>query len=91
MKLVERIRYKLWLFFGGKRTEEGFKFLSESIIRNREMISKQRSEITSLKIRVWELEGHTLEETITEMGNGILDLSKSVEEIKLCNLWSELE
>jgi len=60
----DKLWYRLWLFFGGRRTESGFVFLSQDIQSNRKLISKLQSRNAELELRVWELEGHTVEETM---------------------------
>ena len=57
---------RIWLCLGGSRIENGFRFLSKDIIENRRLIGKQRGQIQDLEQRVWELEDHTMDETLAK-------------------------
>jgi len=77
-RIVHRCTYKLWRFFGGGRTEEGFRQLSDSIISNRKLISELRTEILLLQRRVWTLEPHTIEESVAECEKKLASFEASV-------------
>lgn len=55
-RITRIAKYRCWLFFGGDHTEDGFRFLSASIIANRILIEELRSQIRELRRRVVELE-----------------------------------
>ena len=59
-----KLTYRIWLVFGGRRTESGFRLLSADIIADRQLRHELRGEIRSLKQRVWGLEDHTDIETL---------------------------
>lgn len=63
----KKFQYRCWLYFGGERTESGFRFLSGEILKNHKSINKLRSDLDALEIRVWELEDHTPEETMAKI------------------------
>lgn len=65
-KWFSRMRYHCWLISGGRRTESGFRFLSQNVLKNRKLIYELRQEMRSLKARVWELEDHSPEEWLDE-------------------------
>lgn len=63
----EYFRYKCWFFCGGSRTEKYFAFLSKSVLENRKLIHELRSDFRNLESRVWEIEGHSPEETLEKI------------------------
>lgn len=75
-KILDKFRYQCWLFFGGQQTEAGFDFLSKSIIANRKMISEVRADQRDLARRVWELEGHTLQEELDKISDDLDGVAK---------------
>lgn len=79
--LCRNARYRCWLFFGGKRTEDGFRFLSKSILENRKLINELKSGQRDLERRLWELEGYTPRETLEKIGKEIESWSASVKEL----------
>lgn len=80
-RIIKCIQYRCWLVCGGRRTEEGFKFLSKDILNNRKMISELRSKNNELERRIWELEGHTPEEWIERTKSKIQSFTETAEEI----------
>lgn len=79
--LYRKVQYRCWLFFGGRRTEDGFRVLSESILENRKLINDLRATQRQLENRVWELEGHTLQETVTKIEKDIASWAAAVEDV----------
>lgn len=81
-KIINKFKYKSWLFFGGRRTEDGFKFLSDSILSNRKLIQEIRNKQRNLETRVWELEKHTPQETMQKITDDLKELEETMETAK---------
>lgn len=79
--LCRTARYRCWLCFGGKRTEDGFRLLSNSILENRKLINELKAGQRDLERRLWDLEGHTPQETLEKIRKEIESWSASVEEL----------
>ena len=65
---LKQLRYYVWLLFGGRA---GFMFLAKSTQDNRKLIGELRNCITGLEIRIWNLEDHTPEETLTNASEAL--------------------
>lgn len=81
--MLAKIRYRIWLLFGNG-LDDLFKFLSDSILRNRELISKQHGLILGLESRLWKLEDHSTEETLEKVTIEVEEWSKDLERFKKC-------
>lgn len=82
MKLIRTLQYRIWLFFGGARTERGFKFLSDQSLKNRKLIYGLKDDLRKIESRVWELEGHTPEESLSRVATMIDNWTKQYDELK---------
>ncbi len=79
MKTLAWLRYRLWCLFGGHRTESGFRLLAKSIEGNRKLISDLRRLAADLERRVWELEGHTPDETMAMVASKLQEFAKAAQ------------
>ena len=80
--MLAKIRYRIYLFFGGLEHEECLKMLSKDILKNRKLISKQHGLILGLESRLWELEDHSLEESLEKATTEDEEWSKDLERFK---------
>lgn len=78
-----RLSYRLWLFFGGRRTEDGFRYLSEEILRLTKQRNELRRQVRDLDRRVWQLEGHTLEETFQRASKALIDIENKSQDCEV--------
>lgn len=64
------------------KTETLFKCLSADILNNRKLIGELRGEILTLNQRVWDLEDHTIAETIDKLGSEVAGWTEVAEKFK---------
>ena len=82
-----KLTYRLWLFFGGARTERGFRYLSDEILRQQQQINDLSVYVRELEWRAWQLEHHTPEETAEKLQSEIRKCAEAIDECKAaCNL-----
>ena len=55
---------KRWPLVTKKRHESACRFLSQSILENRRLVHELRSSVRELERRLWEVEEHTVDETL---------------------------
>lgn len=72
----ESASYRVWLLFGGRRTERGFETLSLTTLENRRSINDIRSELRLLRERVSDLEFESRPLTAESTARKVEEISK---------------